>query len=321
VRLVFLGSPDFALPTLRGLIDAYEVVGVVTQPDRPAGRGRPLRPPPVKEAAEGAGVPVFQPPRLRGHEALAQLKRWAPDVIVVAAYGQILRPELLELPRFGCLNVHASLLPRWRGAAPVQAAILNGDETTGVTIMLMDPGMDTGPILSQRAVSILPEDTGGSLSARLSVLGAELLLEVLPAHLRGQLHPKEQDEAEVTYAPLLRKADGLMDLRRPASYLARQVRAFDPWPGSYLVWGRRRLVVKKAHALMGESPEIGRVQLLNGFPAIGAAEGLLVLDSVQPAGKTEIPGDAFARGARDLIGVLLPTRGDAPSGISSGPPA
>jgi methionyl-tRNA formyltransferase len=318
VRLVFLGSPDFALPTLRGLLAGYEVVGVVTQPDRPAGRGRALHPPPVKEVAERAGIPVFQPPRLRGRGALAQLKRWAPDVIVVAAYGQILRPELLEMPRFGCLNVHASLLPRWRGAAPVQAAILNGDATTGVTIMLMDPGMDTGPILSQRANPILPDDTGGSLSAKLSVVGADLLLEVLPAHLRGQLHPRQQDETEVTYAPLLSKADGRMDLRRPASFLERQVRAFDPWPGSYLEWNGRRLVVKKAHAVIGESAEIGRVQMLNGFPAIGTPDGLLVLDSIQPAGRTEIPGDAFVRGARGLIGALLPSPGDAPSRVSTG---
>ncbi len=166
-KIVFMGSPEFALPTLRALADNFTLAGVVTQPDRPAGRGRALTPPPVKELAVAMGMPVIQPRRLSESEAMAQLRAWSPNLIVVAAFGQILKPEALELPEHGCVNVHASLLPRWRGAAPVHAAILHGDEQTGVTIMRMDPGLDTGPIISQRAIPIQPQDTTGTLSKRL----------------------------------------------------------------------------------------------------------------------------------------------------------
>ncbi len=174
-RIVFMGSPDFAVPSLRALADVYPVVGVVTQPDREAGRGRSLVAPPVKVASLELGLPVMQPEKLRAPEVMAQLQAWAPELIVVAAYGQILRSTVLELPRLGCVNVHGSLLPRWRGAAPIQAAILAGDIQTGVTIMKMDSGVDTGPMLSQRAMPIKPDDTAGSLFERMSMLGAELL--------------------------------------------------------------------------------------------------------------------------------------------------
>jgi methionyl-tRNA formyltransferase len=179
VRVVFMGSPEFALPTLRLLSESYPVVGVVTQPDKPAGRGNLLTPPPVKILAEALGIEVIQPQRLREPWALEQLQIWQPDLIVVAAFGQILRPIVLDLPKFGCINVHASLLPRWRGASPIQAAILHGDRETGVTIMRMDPGMDTGPILSQHSIAIHPEDTAGSLSPRLAETGANLLIQTL----------------------------------------------------------------------------------------------------------------------------------------------
>ena len=182
---VFMGSPDLALPILQALAAHYPIVGVVTQPDRPAGRGQALTPPPVKVLAEKLALPVIQPRRLREPEAMERLRSWAPELIVVAAFGQILRPEVLDLPRYGCINVHASLLPRWRGAAPIQAAILHGDADTGVTIMKMDPGVDTGPLLSQRSLPISPQDTAASLSEKLSALGAELLLETLPAYLKG----------------------------------------------------------------------------------------------------------------------------------------
>src|SRR5512139_2910075 len=176
-RIVFMGSPDFSLPTLRALAEQYPIAGVVTQPDRPAGRGRTLTPPPVKQLAVELGLPIIQPRRLRQPEAMEQLLAWAPDLIVVAAFGQILRPEVLELPAHGCINVHASLLPRWRGAAPIQASLLHGDRETGVTIMVMDPGIDTGPIMAQRSLRIDPDDTAGSLSNRLSQLGADLLID------------------------------------------------------------------------------------------------------------------------------------------------
>src|SRR4030042_208732 len=188
-RTVFMGSPEFAVPVLRKLADKYLVVGVVTQPDRPAGRGRVLKSPPIKQLADELNLPVIQPRKLSEPEVMGQLHQWAPDLIVVAAFGQILRPEVLNLPHFGCINVHASLLPRWRGAAPIQAAILNGDEQTGITIMVMDPGVDTGPILNQDSLPVTLEDTAGSLITKLSHLGAELLQDTLREYLSGKIHP------------------------------------------------------------------------------------------------------------------------------------
>lgn len=301
-RIVFMGSPDFATPILRSLAEHYPVAGVVTQPDRPAGRGQELTPPPVKRLAQELSLSVIQPPRLRQPEALEQLRLWAPDVIIVAAFGQILRPEVLDLPPYGCLNVHASLLPRWRGAAPISAAILHGDAQTGATIMRMDPGVDTGPILSQQATSILPDDTAESVGGRLSELGAALLLETLPAYLSGRLLPQSQDDSQATYAPMLKKEDGLLDFNRPAVELERRVRAMIPWPGAYLQWQGQILKVHRAHAIqageIAEAPPATRT-VHAGLPAIHTAAGLLVLDEVQPAGKRSMPGKVFLQGARN----------------------
>jgi methionyl-tRNA formyltransferase len=298
-RIVFMGSPDFAVPCLEALAGSYPVVGVVTQPDRPAGRGGSLRPPAVKEAALRLGLPVIQPEKLRQPEALEQLARWAPDVIVVAAFGQILRPNVLDLPRYGCVNVHGSLLPRWRGAAPLQAAILAGDRETGITIMKMDPGVDTGPILSQRALPIAADETGGSLFVRMAQLGADLLLETLPRYLAGELGPRPQPEQGATYAPMLKKEDGLLDLTRPAVELERRVRAMHPWPGAYFVWQGQPVKVLRAVLREQASPGAGRRLVVDGLPALGTGEGLLLLQEVQPAGKKPMPGNAFLAGARD----------------------
>ncbi len=300
-RVVFMGSPEFALPTLRTLVSRYQVVGVVTQPDRPAGRGRALTPPPVKALALELDLPVIQPRRLREPEAMEQLRRWSPELIVVAAFGQILRPAVLDLPRSGCINVHASLLPRWRGAAPIQSAILNGEHETGVTIMKMDPGVDTGPILSQRSLPILPNDTAGTLSARLSTLGAELLIETMPAYLDGSLLPTPQPASGDTYAPMLKKEDGLLDFNQPAEHLERRVRAFNPWPGAYTLWKGEILKVHRAHALRPSPIDIspGQPAVVDGMPAFGTLDGLLVLDEIQPAGKKPMRGAVFLRGARD----------------------
>lgn len=300
VRTVFLGSPDFALPTLRNLVKFLPVVGVVTQPDKPAGRGQILTPPPIKVLAQELGLPVIQPRRLREPEAMDQLREWQPELIVIAAFGQILRPEVLNLPKFGCINVHASLLPRWRGAAPIQAAILHGDTETGITIMRLDPGVDTGPILMQRSLAILPEDTAGSLSERLSQFGGEVLSETLPAYLRGEITPKPQDTIPIapTYAPMLKKEDGQLDFNRPAVDLARRVRAFNPWPGAFTTWQGHLLKVHHAHPETAVSPGIGVTTLHKGLPAFGTGDGLLVLDDVQPAGKKTMPGKVFLQGAR-----------------------
>ncbi len=299
VRTVFMGSPDFALPTLKALVHMLPVVGVITQPDRPAGRGRTLTPPPVKLFAQALGIPVIQPERLKEPGVLDQLSTWAPELIVVAAFGQILRPVVLELPRFGCINVHASLLPRWRGAAPIQAAILAGDEQTGTTIMKMDPGIDTGPILSQHSMSILPMDTAATLSERLANIGAQLLTEVLPTYLQGDLSPVPQPEIGATYAPMIQKADGELDFTQSAAYLTRRVRAFNPWPGAFTYWNNQPLKIHQAHPSVTSGHSPGMHLVVDNLPAIATGEGLLVLDIVQPAGKKSMPGAVFLQGARN----------------------
>ncbi|MBN1449808.1 MAG: methionyl-tRNA formyltransferase [Anaerolineales bacterium] len=297
-KIVFMGSPDFSLSSLHALAEGYYVVGVVTQPDRAAGRGRELKPPPVKTLAQKLGIPVIQPEKLRQPEALEQLRAWSPDVIVVAAFGQILRQDVLDLPPFGCINVHASLLPRWRGAAPINAAILHGDEETGITIMKMDAGLDTGPILSQRAVRIQPDETAGSLFDKLSTLGAALLLDTLPGYLAGEIQTRPQPEEGSTYAPMLKKEDGLLDFSHPARELERKVRAFNPWPGAYFEWDGNLLKVHSASIGLRKM-RAGERGIYLGLPAVGTSENLLVLGEVQPAGKKPMPGKAFLAGARN----------------------
>ncbi|MCC7512116.1 MAG: methionyl-tRNA formyltransferase [Anaerolineae bacterium CFX3] len=298
-RVVFMGSPDFALPGLRALASRYQIVGVVTQPDRASGRGRALKPPPVKTLALELGLPLVQPEKLRQPEAVQQLRAWNPDLIVVAAFGQILKPEVLDLPRFGCLNVHASLLPRWRGAAPINAAILAGDEETGVTIMKMDAGLDTGGILAQRAFRLSPDVTAGAAFDALSALGADLLLESLPDYLAGKLTPVPQPEDGVTYAPMLKKEDGRLDFARPADELERRVRAMNPWPGAWFEWDANLLKVARAKTLGGEKGRASGIRLVvEGRPAVTCADGALVLEEVQPAGKRPMSGRAFLAGAR-----------------------
>jgi methionyl-tRNA formyltransferase len=294
-----MGSPDFAVPSLDALAARYPVAGAVTQPDRPAGRGGTVRLPAVKQAALRLGIPVIQPEKLRQPEAMAQLRAWAPDLIVVAAFGQILRPEVLDLPRFGCINVHGSLLPRGRGAAPIQAAILAGDKETGITIMKMDPGVDTGPILSQRVLPIAPDETGGSLFEKMSALGAELLLETLPRYLTGELVPTPQPADGATYAPMLKKGDGLLDFTQPAAALERRVRAMNPWPGAFFEWKGAPLKVHQARVSGEQSPGAGSRITVQGWPAVGTSEGILILEEVQPAGKKAMPGKAFLAGARE----------------------
>ncbi len=302
VRVVFMGSPEFALPSLRALAGAYDVVGVVTQPDRASGRGRELKQPPVKALALELGLSVIQPERLRQPEAMEQLRAWNPDLIVVVAFGQILKPDVLALPSLGCINVHASLLPRWRGAAPINAAILAGDEETGVTIMKMDQGLDTGPILAQRSMRLTRDDTAGSVSETLSRLGADLLLETLPDYLDGKIVPTPQPEEGATYAPMLKKEDGRLDFTRPASELERRVRAMNPWPGAWFEWEGQPLKVHKAHTgfvftYMFQPP--GTRVVHNGLPAVyGGDNAMLVLDEVQPAGRKPMDGKAFLAGAR-----------------------
>jgi methionyl-tRNA formyltransferase len=313
-RVLFMGSPQFAIPALQALITGnqagYQVVGVVTQPDRPSGRGRQLHPPPVKVLAQAHGLPVLQPASLRSPEAIAELQVLHPDVIVVAAFGQILRPAVLDLPPFGCLNVHASLLPRWRGAAPIAAAILAGDETTGITIMRIDPGLDTGPILRQRALPIAPDDTAQSLGEKLARLGADLLLDTLPDWLAGKIEPQPQDDALATFAPQLKKEQGHIDWSEAADAIARRVRAFHPWPGTFTTWQGAPLRILRASAESSPVPSErealpGTVVTTPEGPAVATGRGRLRLVEVQPAGKRPMPADAFVRGARGFLGGWL----------------
>ena len=297
-RTVFMGSPDFALTTLGSLHEKYPVVGVVTQPDRAAGRGRGLKPPPVKELALELGIPVIQPERMREPEAMQKLRNWKPDVIVVAAFGQILKEDVLDLPEFGCINVHASLLPRWRGAAPINAAILHGDKETGVTIMKMDLGLDTGPILTQRSVRIKSDETAGSLFKTLSTLGADLLLDTLPGYFAGEIKLRPQPEEGATYAGMMKKQEGELNFSQPAAELERKVRAFNPWPGTYFDWDGTLLKVHRA-SVGAKMEQVGQRIILDGMPAVSTEEGSLVLEEVQPAGKKRMDGKSFLAGARN----------------------
>ncbi|MCZ7543975.1 MAG: methionyl-tRNA formyltransferase [Anaerolineae bacterium] len=301
-----MGTPDFAVPTLRALLDHFDVAGVVTQPDRPAGRGRAVRESPVKRVAAQAGVPVFQPKTLRTAEAVTQLASWSPDVIVVAAFGQILRQSVLDLPPHGCINVHASLLPRWRGAAPIQAAIRAGDAVSGVTIMRMDAGLDTGPILAQRAIPLDPRETASTLHDRLAALGADLLIETLPGYLAGAVQPQPQpdDADQITLAPSIKKEEGAIDWSRPAVEIDRLVRAFDPWPGTSTIWAGQTLKILAGHPVAGSAPP-GRVLAQDAEIAVGTGAGLFALERVQLEGRKALPVGEFARGRPDFVGSVL----------------
>lgn len=302
LKIVFMGSPDIAVPTLRALAAEYNVVGVVTQPDREAGRGKKIVMPAVKTAALELGIPVIQPEKMKQPGVVEQLEAWNADMIVVMAFGKILRSWLLDMPKYGCLNVHASLLPRWRGASPIQAAILNGDAQSGVTIMQMDPGMDTGPMLSVRALDIAPDDTTGTLSDKLAELGAELLMETIPGYLDGSIRPQAQPEEGMTYTGLISKSDGLMDFTQSVCSLECKVRAFDPWPSAFFMLGENSIKVLKAH--IEENPDglpAGTHLVFRKFPAIAAADGILVLDEVQAPGKKPMPGSAFLSGCRSWM--------------------
>jgi methionyl-tRNA formyltransferase len=306
MRSIFMGSPEFALPALTALAALSEVAGVVTQPDRPAGRGRTLMPPPVKVLAEKLGLSVIQPETMRPPEVMDRLRSWQPDVIVVAAFGKILRPEVLSLPERGCLNLHASLLPRHRGAAPIPAAILAGDAETGITLMKMDEGLDTGAILAQQKRAIHPEDTAESLSGSLAVLAAETLQTYFPVYIQGGLSAVPQDNSRATYAPQLKKEEGRLDFRQSSELISRKVRAYHPWPGTFALWKEQPLKILEVRPeplLDGQAP--GTVLEFGRFPAVRTADGIIVLRTLQPAGKRPMPGDDFLRGARDIIGQVL----------------
>lgn len=306
-RIVFMGTPEFAAPTLTRLAERYQIVAVVTQPDRPAGRKRQLTAPPVKEAAMARGLPVWQPPTLRASVAVSHLRALAPDLIVVVAFGQILRAEVLAIPPHGCLNVHGSLLPRYRGAAPVAAVILAGETETGVTLMQMDAGLDTGPILAQARCPIAPDDTAATLRDKLCHLGADLLLETLPRWLAGEITPQPQNDSQATYCRPIAKTDGELNWQSPAEVLARQVRAYNPWPAAFTFWQGRLLKVLRAAPLpvWRGAGQTGQVVMLDGGMGVITGEGLLRLEEVQLAGKRAMTVEEFLCGQRDVVGSVL----------------
>jgi methionyl-tRNA formyltransferase len=306
-----MGTPQFAVPALESLIQSsYDVVAVYTQPDKPAGRGQQLSSPPTKELAMKHKIPVVQPDTLKSGGVVQELASFQPGLIVVAAFGYILPREVLSLPEFGCLNVHPSLLPKHRGPSPVADTLLCGDVFAGVTIMLMDEAVDSGPILAQREVAVSALDTAGSLTDRLASEGAELLMETLPEWLEGRLKPQPQDEDRATYSKLIANRDGELDWRLTVVELWRRVRAFNPWPGCYTWWKGKRLKIHSATPLGDKAgAEIGKVVALpKSAPArvgVVARQGILGLCQVQLEGKREMSADEFSRGQRDFIGSSL----------------
>lgn len=323
IRIVFMGTPAFATPSLRALVkhatpgdvwaDGLVVVGVVTRPDKPVGRGRTVAFSPVKQLALDLGLPVLQPGPLRRPEAFAALQALAPDLLIVAAFGQILPPDALALPPHGCLNVHASLLPRYRGASPIAAAIRDGDAETGVTLMRMEEGLDTGPIVSQRATPIGPDETTATLTTRLADLGADLLIETLPGWLSGAITPTPQDDTLATMTRPLRKEDGRLDWRQPAEALARQLRAVTPWPGAYTTWAGKQLKVLQGRPLAelpASAPTTpGACFMLGakGGLACVCGAGALALDVIQLEGKRAAPSADALRGYPALAQATLGT--------------
>jgi methionyl-tRNA formyltransferase len=303
LRVVFFGTPEFAVLPLRALINSgHEVLAVVTQPDRQRGRGRRIMPCPVKLEAQRHGIRILQPDKVKELGFADTLKLLNPSIIVVAAYGQILPPEILNLPEFGCVNIHASLLPKYRGAAPINWAIINGETKTGVTIMLMDEGMDTGLILLQEEVEIYPEDTAGSLSQRLSRIGAEILPRALEGLRQGSLKPVPQT-GEPSYAPLLKKSDGLIQWSKPARDLFNLIRGVNPWPGAYSFLEDERIKILRALVVEGEG-EAGVIKKVSKDELlVGTGKDLLSILEVQPSGKPVMSIKAFIQGRRIREGL------------------
>ena len=304
LRIVYAGTPDFSVPALEALHAAgHEIVAVYTQPDRPAGRGQAVGAGPVKRCAQALGLPVEQPATLRSPEAVARLREHTADLMVVAAYGLILPPAVLELPRLGCWNIHASLLPRWRGAAPIHRALLAGDTETGITIMQMDAGLDTGPMLLKRPTAIGEREDGGTLHDRLAALGAAAIVAAIAEFQAGRLTPAPQPADGVTYASKIRREEARIDWTAPARAIDRQVRAFNPWPVAETRWQDRQLRVWAAEPLRAASGEPGQVVEANGAGIVVAAgEGALRLTRVQLAGRRAMTAAEFLN-AHPLAGA------------------
>ncbi len=312
LKIVYMGTPEFSIIPLERLFSSnFEVDAVYTQPDKPAGRGRSLVASSVKKTAQALGLPVVQPVSFKKEETVNELAAIRPDLAVVAAYGKILPQSVLDIPKYGCVNIHPSLLPRHRGVSPAAAAILAGDEFTGVSIMLLDAGTDTGPLLAQAKIPVANFDTTGSLTAKLSLIGAEMLLEVIARYVKGELSPVPQNNAGVTYCRMISKEEGEIDWNLPAADIWRKVRAYQPWPGCFTRWQGKQLKIIEATPLPGQqSIKPGQVTALEkgkaGF-GIGAGDGILGVVKVQLEGKKVMSAEEFLRGQQKIIGAVLPS--------------
>lgn len=309
-----MGTPEFAVPSLEALLHSDDqVVGVVTQPDRPKGRGQDVTAPPIKQLAERSGISVLQPTKMKDPAFLSSLQAWQPDLIAVAAFGRILPPAILSLPPRGCINVHGSLLPKYRGAAPIQWSIINGERETGITTMLMDEGMDTGAMLLQESIPIAPDDTGGSLGAKLAQVGAKLLIETLRQLKAGQLHPIPQDHSQATLAPILKKEHGLIDWHFSAIAIANRVRGLAPWPGAYTfaqhhdhhmerwnIWEAREADKAGPPGRPGTITKVEKDRLL-----VATGEGTLAITTIQPAGGRRMTVAQYLAGHAISPGIVL----------------
>lgn len=334
VRIIYMGTPQFAVPALQALIEGaapgvilpegYEIATVITRPDKPVGRGQEIVYSPVKQAALARGIPVWQPGSLKKPENIEALAAYKADLYIVAAFGQILPQAVLDQPRYGTLNIHASLLPKYRGVSPISEAILQGDSEAGVTIMLLDAGVDTGPMLLKRSVPLTGEETTGSLTTTLSHLGATALLEALPQWVSGQLPPVPQDETQATHTRMIRKEDGEINWQRPAAVLARTVRAYTPWPTAYTHWRGKQLKIVQAHALEvepepprpGETVPPGtistREEAGQQVLAIVTGSGLLIVSHLQLEGKRAMSTGEFLRGYPQIVGDVLGEKREYP---------
>jgi methionyl-tRNA formyltransferase len=319
LRIIYMGTPQFAVPALEALIahaapgdvlpEGYEIVTVITRPDKPAGRGREIVFSPVKQSALQHQIPVWQPGSFKKPENSAELAGYKADLYIIAAFGQILPQSVLDQPGYGTLNIHASLLPKYRGADPIAETILQGDKETGISIMLLDAGVDTGPVLLRRSLVIADSDTTSSLTLRLAEIGAQALLEALPLWVGGTLVPEPQNEEKASHTRMLRKEDGLIDWSRPASVIARQVRAYSPWPSAYTYWEGKMCKVLKAQvqAMTSEkeiAPGMVGVRELAGHQVLGVAtgSGVLIIQQLQLEGKKAMNAEEFLRGYAQIAG-------------------
>lgn len=322
LRIIYMGTPYFAVPALNALVqgsapgvilpEGYEIVTVVTRPDKPAGRGREIAFSPVKQATLSHGLAVWQPRSFKKQENSAALAAYSADLYIVAAFGQILPQVVLDQPRYGTLNIHASLLPKYRGPDPIAEAILHGDSETGVSIMLLDAGVDTGPVLLRRSIALSEDDTTGSLTLKLAEVGAQALLEALPLWVAGKITPVPQDEQQASHTRMLSKENGKISWDLPASVLACQIRAYMPWPGSYTYWRGKLLKIITASAINIDSPVSGvpgtvclRQEGGNQVLAVTTGSGLLIIKHLQLAGKRAMSAEEFLRGYSQIVGEVL----------------